>query len=281
MIVFSKERFLPTTPNVIVLTDKEGNYYYVHRDVYDMAIVLSDRHDLDSVKAIVEGTYNSDAVEYYYLTAPKPVNILAPFLSLVTGELENDIELLTGVIHAISGATNLREFVRLKRELRKTVTFSLNVKEEYEMAWDRFFNTAVPYDERAALGARMQMYAPMQQQQQYPVVQPIDSHSSLKLDGEPNRSKEAGAHETGDVVDDEDITKSPDWTMVAPGVYYNTITGDTAFVESDDILEADANALSPIAQEEDPRPTEGKTSTDDNDRQREALGLPIKRRLRG
>src|SRR5690606_33779091 len=32
-------------------------------------------------------------------------------------------------------------------EVRKSVSFSLSIKDEYEMAWDRFFMTAIPYVE--------------------------------------------------------------------------------------------------------------------------------------
>ena len=34
------------------------------------------------------------------------------------------------------------------KELRKTLQFSLYIQEEYEMAWERFFITSIPYDER-------------------------------------------------------------------------------------------------------------------------------------
>lgn len=152
MIVVSKERYLPVMINTIVLS-KENWYFYIHRDVYDQAVVLSDR--FDSVKSLVDllgGTQINEAtVAWFYANAPKPLNILAPYLSLIDGEIEKDMELCGGVLHVITAMINVRSFILKPIEIRKSVSFSLTIREEYELAWERFFLTAVPYEQRESL----------------------------------------------------------------------------------------------------------------------------------
>jgi hypothetical protein len=149
MLVVSKERYLPVTINTIVLA-KEGRYYYVHRDVYDQAVVLFDRYQtLDTLIHEINGSQiSSDTVAWFFENAPKPINILAPFLTLVDGEIEKDMEVICGVLHAITAMINVRNFILKPIEIRKSVSFSLSIKEEYEMAWDRFFMSAIPYEQR-------------------------------------------------------------------------------------------------------------------------------------
>ncbi|MEQ7052180.1 hypothetical protein ABN764_16115 [Paenibacillaceae sp. P-4] len=149
MIVCSKERYIPVTINTLVL-HKEDRYYYVHRDVYDQAVILTDRYaDLDHLLELVGGTsVNQEIVEWFYQQAPRPLHILAPYLRLVDGALERNIEVCCGVLHAITAMISVRNFILKPQEIRKSVSFSLTAKEEYEMAWDRFFLSAIPYEER-------------------------------------------------------------------------------------------------------------------------------------
>lgn len=149
MLVVSRERYLPVTVNTLVLYAHES-YFYIHRDVYDQAIILSDRYEsLDELAALVGGyEINGDTVQWFYANAPKPLHILAPYLSLIDGEIEQDMELCCGVLHVITSLIHVRHFIQKPQEVRKSVSFSLSIKEEYEMAWDRFFMTALPYDQR-------------------------------------------------------------------------------------------------------------------------------------
>lgn len=149
MIVCSKERYIPVTINTLVLL-KEDRYYYVHRDVYDQAVILADRYaDLEQLMELVGGTsVNQEIVEWFYQQAPRPLHILAPYLRLVDGALERNIEVCCGVLHAITAMISVRNFILKPQEIRKSVSFSLTAKEEYEMAWDRFFLSAIPYEER-------------------------------------------------------------------------------------------------------------------------------------
>lgn len=147
MLVASKDRFLPTVINTLVLSKKDY-FFYIHRDVYDQAVILADRYTPQELKTIVEPEYNTSVIDYFYERAPYPINILAPFLGIVNPGLPEDMEVLTGALHVITAATNIKAYVEVNKELRKTLQFSLYIQEEYEMAWERFFITSIPYDER-------------------------------------------------------------------------------------------------------------------------------------
>ncbi|MDQ0885059.1 hypothetical protein QFZ81_000147 [Paenibacillus sp. V4I9] len=152
MLVVSKERYVPVTINTVVLS-KEDWYFYVHRDVYDQAVVLSDSYKtMEIITDLIGGPrLNDDTVSWFFENAPKPIHILAPYLSLIDTEIEQDMELCCGVLHAITAMINVRNFINKPVEVRKSVIFSHSIKEEYEMAWDRFFMSAIPYEQRHIL----------------------------------------------------------------------------------------------------------------------------------
>lgn len=147
MLVASKDRYLPTVINTLVLSGGEY-FYYVHRDVYDQAVILANKYTYDELISIVEPQHNLLSMQRFYAYAPYPINILAVFLGIVDTGLSEDMEVLTGALHVITASTNVRAYVEVNKELRKTLQFSLYIQEEYEMAWERFFVTSIPYDER-------------------------------------------------------------------------------------------------------------------------------------
>ncbi|QUI25109.1 hypothetical protein HZI73_23665 [Vallitalea pronyensis] len=147
MLVASRDRFLPTVINTLVLS-KNDYFYYIHRDVYDQAVILADKYTKESLMSIIEPQHNLSAIHYFYEQAPYPIHILAVFLGIVDSGLSEDMEVLTGALHVITAATNIKSYVEVNKELRKTLQFSLYIQEEYEMAWERFFITSIPYDER-------------------------------------------------------------------------------------------------------------------------------------
>ncbi|MFB9277198.1 hypothetical protein [Cohnella cellulosilytica] len=153
MIVASRERYLPVVVNTLVLR-KDNWYFYLHRDVYDQAVVLNDRYDetFDDLVGLVGSKHgNEETVRWFYEQAPRPLHILAPFIHLIDGKIERDMELVCGALHVITAMIHIRQFILKPLEIRKSVSFSLTIKEEYELAWERFFVSSIPYDQRGAL----------------------------------------------------------------------------------------------------------------------------------
>jgi hypothetical protein len=71
---------------------------------------------------------------------PEPIDILGPFLSLVTGCEELDsIEDMCGALSSMSMSVDFRRMFKVPMEIRQAVKFSLRVREEYRIQWDRFF----------------------------------------------------------------------------------------------------------------------------------------------
>ena len=64
---------------------------------------------------------------------------------LVKEELTDFVEMI-GAIHVMSGPLSLRGMLKIPYELRNmNPAFSLSIKEEYQLAWDRFFQNTMPY----------------------------------------------------------------------------------------------------------------------------------------
>lgn len=156
MLIFSEERLVPTDVNMLVIRGEEaGGYFYIHRALYDQAVVIQDIYGEDPeqlIKAITGTTQTRPDVDAFLITAPSPINMLGPFLLLVKQELESFVDMV-GAIHVMSGPMHLRKMLKVPYEMRNSVpNFSLSIKEEYKLAWDRFFLNTIPYSDNMLLG---------------------------------------------------------------------------------------------------------------------------------
>lgn len=153
MLIYSTTKLLPANVNMIVLADKSGAYYYVHRSLFEQAVIIEDRYKenteaLEKALGVEADAPAPACVTRFLEEVPRPLNMLGYFLYLVndTEELDPDnMTELCGAIHVMSSVLNFREFLRIPREARAGVSFSLSVREEYELSWDRFFQEAIPY----------------------------------------------------------------------------------------------------------------------------------------
>ncbi|WP_105614113.1 hypothetical protein [Vallitalea okinawensis] len=212
MLVMSLERYLPTTVNTIVLQE-DNIYFYMHRSIYDKALILADQHTLESLITLVDPKSNHETIQWFYEKAPQPLNILAPYIGLVEGDIHRDMEECCGVLHAICAALDIRRLITQPKELRQCISFSLSVKEEYQMAWEVFFMTAIPYAKRSMLI-----------QQANPLSKP-----SVVYEG----------------LNQQEIPRNSDWVEMSQGVIYNHVTGETRFSD------ADHKKTTPISEHDD------------------------------
>lgn len=150
MLIYSKNRLVPTSINMMVLEDTEGAYYYVHRSLYEQAVILEDSYgsNLVGLRLMIAGARNRPSADYFYQHAPKPIGILGLYLELVEGEEDfgEDIEMMCGILHVMSSSLNFRNLLKIEARIRASVRFSLSIKEEYQLPWDRFFQEALDYD---------------------------------------------------------------------------------------------------------------------------------------
>lgn len=149
MLIYSEDRVVPTDVNMLVISTKDVDerYFYIHRVLYDQSVILTDVYGEDKTKMLkdVTGSEESRAdVDYFWDHVPTPIRIFAPFLMLVKEPLTKFKDMV-GAIHVMSGPINLRKLLQVPVEYRSNPSFSLSIREEYELAWDRFFMTALPY----------------------------------------------------------------------------------------------------------------------------------------
>lgn len=150
MLIYSDVRYLASEINMLIFKAKDDSgYFYVHRMLYDQAVILDDLYGDNPEKLCEEiagpGDMRNDVREFLD-TIPKPINILGCFLLLVESEIEDPVDRI-GAIHVMSGPMSMREMIKIPREARTQFSFSLSISEEYKLAWDRFFSTAIPYSD--------------------------------------------------------------------------------------------------------------------------------------
>lgn len=150
MLIYSENRLVPTDVNMMTIRAKDNiGYFYIHRSLYDQAVVIDDIYASSPEQLRIALTGKSDKrddIEEFENKAPKPLAILGNFLLLVEAPLET-FEDMVGAIHVMSGPINLRNMLKVPFDMRNTPTFSLSIREEYQLAWDRFFQNTMPYSD--------------------------------------------------------------------------------------------------------------------------------------
>lgn len=143
MLVRSNTRYVPTAVNMIVIQGKDDDFYYLHRSLYDQCVILYDAYAdklpfLFKLLGFDEG--HPAVCDRFVEAAPEPLSILGPFLVLVKGceELDN-IDDMCGAISSMSMTVDFRRLFKVQPAIRASVKFSLSVREEYRVQWDRFF----------------------------------------------------------------------------------------------------------------------------------------------
>lgn len=148
MLIYSENRYISTETNMMIIRAKDNiGYYYVHRGLYDQAVILSDiyKSDYELLCEVLTGKRETRPdVDRFFEELPTPINILGCFLLFVDEELDNLLDMV-GAIHVMSNSINFRKVVTLPQEMRANVEFSLSIREEYELPWDRFFKESIPW----------------------------------------------------------------------------------------------------------------------------------------
>lgn len=149
MIIYNSERLVPTDVNMMVIRSRDNiGYIYVHRSLLEQAVIIQDIYE-DNLEMLIKAVTGKEEtradVTYFFENAPVPINYLAPYLLLVKSELET-MEDMYGALHVMSGQINFRKMLKIAPEMRSNPSFSLSIREEYQLAWDRFLQNTMPYD---------------------------------------------------------------------------------------------------------------------------------------
>lgn len=150
MLVYSDKRYIPTDLNVMVIEDSVGKYYYIHRLLYNCAVILNYKYkgeikELAQLIAGPQGNPDRFDVQTFYEKVPTPINILAPYLLLCDSALE-ELQDMVGALHVMSNTIDFVKYIAVPYEARVTqLDFSLSIKEEYRLGWDNFKQTCIEY----------------------------------------------------------------------------------------------------------------------------------------
>lgn len=125
----------------LYVDDDNENVIYVSRQVYDQAVILTDRFEGDCnilAERLQLGDAQSVAIEYFIEVAPEPLKILAPFLAFVEEKLELpcELEVLCGALHQMSTVINFENIVKVPKEVRANVDFTKRFILDYTESWN-------------------------------------------------------------------------------------------------------------------------------------------------
>lgn len=148
MIVVYPERLIPASVNVITLQDNKDNYFYVYLDVYNQALLLKNqyRDNLKALKLHAGFSHDYEAVDYLFEILPEPINYLSIMLNLLEYSPDaNEITYCCGALSMILDTISVIKYLAVPPEIRKEVTLSIRIQEEYEIKLSRFMEQAISY----------------------------------------------------------------------------------------------------------------------------------------
>ena len=153
---------------------KGDSYFYVYRDTYDAAVVLSNRYNATNLELkvnVIQDKTNVGAYERLQEILPEPIDILAPFILLVTDELnaEDNDEELCGVLSAVTEYIDPVKFVATDTAIRKSATYTEAITKEYQMSWQKFMTMAVKQEDIDELLKPAEIHSKVEQQLAMPV----------------------------------------------------------------------------------------------------------------
>lgn len=147
MIVFSKEKLLPTISNIMRLENDNG-YFYVFQDTYDSCVILHNRYSQEELlEKITSSRVNIASYEKLKEALPPPINVLAGFILLIKDEIDADISELCGALSEIVSYMNLTKFIISPMEVRKSISYSKNILTEYQLTWKKFIQMCIKWED--------------------------------------------------------------------------------------------------------------------------------------
>lgn len=192
MIVLSEERYLPTMPGIVTLQDSDGVYYYVHKTLYEQAVIIEDRYgeSIETLQKLIGGHPEHIAIQKFIQYVPRPVGIMGYFLALLSEDVE-DFEDAVGALDAISSAVNLRNLIKQPEAIRQTISFGMSVKNEYRDSWERFFQSCYLFDSvKEALNGNFKQPVQVPQPTPYYGAFPTPAYTAPAPAPEPEEEEE-------------------------------------------------------------------------------------------
>lgn len=150
MILVDKNFMTPRTIDVITLQDTDGDYIYVNRALYDVAVIFNynTQCDISKMEDSVLGNKHKDGYSNkdilsimldIYQSVPEPLNMLVPFMMLadtvtVPSGLNKyeEKEFAYNLIDIICNSIDVRSFVKLPAHMRSPLTGLQHLAKAYK-----------------------------------------------------------------------------------------------------------------------------------------------------
>lgn len=133
----------------MVLEHETNGYFYVHRSLYDQAVILKDKYGEKGrgiLTELIGGNSNFKCIDEFNKSVPEPLDILGHFLALLREDVD-DFKTMVAGIHMISATLNMRKMLTLPQQVRASVVFSVNFLDDYKVSYDRFFKDSITYSD--------------------------------------------------------------------------------------------------------------------------------------
>lgn len=190
MIVYSKEKLLPSICNVITLSNSYG-YFYLYQDTYDECVLLKNKYALSQITNLIGKTDNINYNKIHEVREilPTPLSILAPFITLANVEMDVvNVEQICGVLSVIATSMSLLKFIESDQSIRKRVDYTEGILDEYQLPWRKFFNLAFKWSEIEELTKPGEIH-PRQETVPYLPLYTLPANFNMAVTGEQVVSK--------------------------------------------------------------------------------------------
>lgn len=247
---------LPMETNAITLSN-EDNYFYTDRGTYDACVLINHKF---TIEELMEQFPNSNEerniiVKELYEWLPKPINVLAAFTLLVEECMGHDIETTVSALHVITNSISPYNYLSMPREIRKDVSFSINITAEAELTTEAVFSTMITQEEviEALLSPK---YKSNSEGGSNSYSNPAVDDSYLDIPVE-------------DLVIDDDtpievLRSHPDWVELVPGQFFHAKTDDMIVFE-EEMEDVDIPDISEVIETPTPTPITVEESKSDAD----------------
>ncbi|MBR1738214.1 MAG: hypothetical protein IJ736_14595, partial [Firmicutes bacterium] len=210
MLVYSKERYLPTKTGIITIECNDGGFIYAGVKAYNSGVILSQNPGYNNKENLIvvskpKNISRRKSIDRFYDDLPNPLKPLAYLLYLAESDYTEFSEQV-GVLSVILQFIYPTYWFETPKEQRIDMNFGSTIKAEYEYDWKNFFDTSIKYDD---------IVNPKESKEKFPIYV-INAAYSEDLFGniKPAYTSEPKSDiefdENGDAVIDIDFDDLPD-----------------------------------------------------------------------
>lgn len=146
MILFTKDKYIPTNADVFQLSVEDEGYVLISKDVYDALLDVQTRGTVTELSEAFE-VKHTEASRYFLSKVPAPLDYLVILFDRLTFEPELNLEVLFGICSAILAPMTFTCIVEQGYEQFKLREYSEFILKEYTIPRKVFLTSCIPYEQ--------------------------------------------------------------------------------------------------------------------------------------